>query len=198
MQTYVVDRWWLFCGVDLDRANIIAIDVSSTCLTPQTQLPRSPHDDTNNPNMNRHLQIEHNVTPDSLLLLRAAREVVEEEGFDQMLDDVRDRVDEIESLHRTRELTVRLLLSSYPILFCYLALFSYILPRSSRPLLLHPFFLPRIHSPSHLSYRSSLPSTPPLLSSTAFTPLFSLTLLFTFTFFRMFLFSSYPPAKRAK
>ena len=52
-------------------------------------------------------QINHDVTPDSLLLLHAAREVVEEEGFDQQLDDVRDRVDEIESLHRTRELTVR-------------------------------------------------------------------------------------------
>ncbi|PSR73768.1 hypothetical protein PHLCEN_2v10412 [Hermanssonia centrifuga] len=52
-------------------------------------------------------EINHNVTPDSLLLLRAAREVVEEEGFDEMLDDVRDRVDEIESLHRTRELTFK-------------------------------------------------------------------------------------------
>ena len=47
------------------------------------------------------------MTPDSLLLLHAAREVVEEDGFDEQLDDVRDRVDEIESLHRTRELTVR-------------------------------------------------------------------------------------------
>ena len=53
-------------------------------------------------------QIHHNVTPDSLLLLRAAREVVEEDGFDDILDSVRDRIDEIESLHRTRELTVRL------------------------------------------------------------------------------------------
>ena len=52
------------------------------------------------------MQINHDVTPDSELLLHAAREVVEEEGFDQQLDDVRDRVDEIESLHRTRELTV--------------------------------------------------------------------------------------------
>lgn len=52
-------------------------------------------------------QIHHDVTPDSLLLLRAAREVVEEEGFDDKLDSVRERIDEIESLHRTRELTVR-------------------------------------------------------------------------------------------
>jgi hypothetical protein len=46
------------------------------------------------------------VRLDSTLLLRAAREVVEEEGFDEMLDSVRARVDEIESLHRTRELMV--------------------------------------------------------------------------------------------
>ncbi|KAI0790575.1 hypothetical protein C8Q75DRAFT_762549 [Abortiporus biennis] len=62
---------------ELDRCNIIAIDIN------------------------------HDVTPDSLLLLRAAREVVEEEGFDDSLDSVRDRVDEIESLHRTRELTFK-------------------------------------------------------------------------------------------
>lgn len=59
------------------------------------------------------MQINHDVTPDSELLLHAAREVVEEEGFDQQLDDVRDRVDEIESLHRTRELTVRLYFASF-------------------------------------------------------------------------------------
>ena len=53
------------------------------------------------------MQINHDVTPDSLMILPAAREVVEEDGFDDPLDSVRDRVDEIESLHRTRELTVR-------------------------------------------------------------------------------------------
>jgi len=62
---------------DLDRANIIAIDAY------------------------------HNVRPDSILILQAAQEVVEEEGFDEVLDSVRDRVDEIESLHRTRELTFK-------------------------------------------------------------------------------------------
>ena len=41
-----------------------------------------------------------------MLILHAAEEVVSEEGFDELLDNVRDRVDEIESLHRTRELTV--------------------------------------------------------------------------------------------
>lgn len=41
-----------------------------------------------------------------MLILQAAREVVEEDGFDDLLDSVRARIDEIESLHRTRELTV--------------------------------------------------------------------------------------------
>ncbi|KAF9529699.1 hypothetical protein CPB83DRAFT_247920 [Crepidotus variabilis] len=62
---------------ELDRLNIIAID------------------------------IQHNVRPDSNLILAAAQEVVKEEDFDKTLDGVRDRIDEIESLHRTRELTVR-------------------------------------------------------------------------------------------
>ncbi|KAJ7188655.1 hypothetical protein C8R46DRAFT_1205798 [Mycena filopes] len=62
---------------DLDRANIIAIDV------------------------------QHDVRPDSMLILHASRQVVEEEGFDELLDNVRDRIDEIESLHRTRELTFK-------------------------------------------------------------------------------------------
>lgn len=64
---------------ELDRINIISIDV------------------------------RHNVRPDSMLILHAARQVVEEDGFQDKLDSVRDRIDEIESLHRTRELTVRLL-----------------------------------------------------------------------------------------
>ncbi|PIL33451.1 hypothetical protein GSI_04074 [Ganoderma sinense ZZ0214-1] len=62
---------------ELDRKNIIAIDIN------------------------------HDVTPDSMLILRAAEEVCAEEGFDDLLDGVRDRVDEIESLHRTRELTFK-------------------------------------------------------------------------------------------
>ncbi len=61
---------------ELDRANIISIDV------------------------------HHDIRPDSMLILHAAREMCEEEGFDDLLDEVRDRIDEIESLHRTRELTV--------------------------------------------------------------------------------------------
>lgn len=40
------------------------------------------------------------------MILQAAQEVVEEEGFDELLENVRERIDEIESLHRTRELTV--------------------------------------------------------------------------------------------
>jgi len=62
---------------ELDRANIISIDIN------------------------------HDVRPDSMLILQAAREVVEEEGFDDLLDSVRERIDEIESLHRTRELTFK-------------------------------------------------------------------------------------------
>ncbi|KAJ7668631.1 hypothetical protein DFH06DRAFT_203964 [Mycena polygramma] len=62
---------------DLDRANIVAIDV------------------------------EHDVRPDSMLILHAARQVVEEDDFEDILDNVRDRIDEIESLHRTRELTFK-------------------------------------------------------------------------------------------
>jgi len=41
-----------------------------------------------------------------MLILHAARAVCTEEGFDELLAGVRDRIDEIESLHRTRELTV--------------------------------------------------------------------------------------------
>jgi hypothetical protein len=41
-------------------------------------------------------KVNHDIRPDSVMLLRAAREVVEEEGFDDMLDQTRDRVDEIE------------------------------------------------------------------------------------------------------
>ena len=45
-----------------------------------------------------------------MIVLQAALQVVESEGFDEKLDSVRDRIDEIESLHRTRELTVRFFL----------------------------------------------------------------------------------------
>ena len=58
------------------------------------------------PLQKKNTQINHDVRPDSNLILHAAQEVTEEEGFDDLLQSVRDRVDEIESLHRTRELTV--------------------------------------------------------------------------------------------
>ncbi|KZO90345.1 hypothetical protein CALVIDRAFT_603010 [Calocera viscosa TUFC12733] len=61
----------------LDHANIIAIDIN------------------------------HDVRPDSALILQAAREVCEEPGFERMLQSVRERVDEVESLHRTRELVLK-------------------------------------------------------------------------------------------
>ena len=67
-------------AAELDRLNVISID---------TQM---------------------DVRPDSMALLWAAREVVEEPGFQEVLDSVRKRVDAIERLHRTRELTVWIIL----------------------------------------------------------------------------------------
>ena len=66
-----------YAFTELDRRNIIAIDVN------------------------------HNVRPDSMLILHAAERVVDDPEFQETIDSVRDRIDEIESLHRTRELTVR-------------------------------------------------------------------------------------------
>jgi hypothetical protein len=51
-------------------------------------------------------KIDHNVRPDSMLILHAAQEVVESDDFAEVLENVRNRIDGIESLHRTRELTV--------------------------------------------------------------------------------------------
>lgn len=53
------------------------------------------------------IDVDHNVRPDSMLIFRAAQEVVQEEGFEELLENVRDRIDAIESLHRTRELTFK-------------------------------------------------------------------------------------------
>ncbi|ODO06441.1 hypothetical protein L198_01673 [Cryptococcus wingfieldii CBS 7118] len=53
------------------------------------------------------IDLQHNVRPDSTLLLRAAQQVVAVEGFDKDLDTTRDRVDQIEGLHRQNELTVK-------------------------------------------------------------------------------------------
>jgi hypothetical protein len=67
-------------------------------------------------------QLHHHVRLDSVLLLRAAQQVVAEEGFDDALDQTRARVDEIEGelallfaadideligLHRQNELTIK-------------------------------------------------------------------------------------------
>ncbi|QRV73663.1 hypothetical protein RhiJN_01677 [Ceratobasidium sp. AG-Ba] len=49
----------------------------------------------------------HEVWLDSMVTLQAAREVVLEEGFEKMLQNVLNRVDQIESLERTRELTFK-------------------------------------------------------------------------------------------
>ncbi|KIM30680.1 hypothetical protein M408DRAFT_15575 [Serendipita vermifera MAFF 305830] len=53
------------------------------------------------------IDIKLGVRPDSMLILQAAQEVVEEDGFDDLLQNVRDRIDEIESLHRTAEVTFK-------------------------------------------------------------------------------------------
>ncbi|KAJ9107479.1 hypothetical protein QFC21_000932 [Naganishia friedmannii] len=54
----------------------------------------------------RH-KVNHHVRPDSMIIYQAGKLVVEEEGFDDLLDETRDRVDEIEGLHRQSELTVK-------------------------------------------------------------------------------------------
>ncbi|WOO81138.1 uncharacterized protein LOC62_03G004670 [Vanrija pseudolonga] len=43
------------------------------------------------------IDVRHDVRPDNMLILRAAQQVVAEEDFDSMLDQTRDRVDEIEA-----------------------------------------------------------------------------------------------------
>ncbi|WWC70154.1 uncharacterized protein I206_104101 [Kwoniella pini CBS 10737] len=53
------------------------------------------------------IDLHHHVRPDSLLLLRAAQQVVAEDNFDDDLDTTRDRVDQIEGLHRQSELTIK-------------------------------------------------------------------------------------------
>lgn len=52
-------------------------------------------------------QINHHVRPDSHVTLNAIRSIVSEEGFDDLLDSVRGRIDDIESLHRTREVMLK-------------------------------------------------------------------------------------------
>lgn len=48
-----------------------------------------------------------------MLILQAAREIVEQEGFNEQLDLVCRRIDEIEGLRRTRELKVRPFISRH-------------------------------------------------------------------------------------
>lgn len=47
------------------------------------------------------------VRADSVAMQNAMRDICSREGFDQHLQDTLDRLDEIESLHRTRELTLK-------------------------------------------------------------------------------------------
>ncbi|BEI93296.1 uncharacterized protein CcaverHIS019_0509240 [Cutaneotrichosporon cavernicola] len=53
------------------------------------------------------IDLYHDVRPESVMILRAAQQVTEDPDFDEMLDQTRDRVDEIEGLHRQSELTVK-------------------------------------------------------------------------------------------
>lgn len=96
--------------IPLDHLNVISVDVRPTLPFAPPSLP-SPllrlltprarfHPNLNPP---PRTQINHHVRPDSHVTLNAIRSIVSEEGFDDLLDNVRDRVDEIESLHRTRE-----------------------------------------------------------------------------------------------
>ena len=52
------------------------------------------------------LQLHHRVRLDSTLILRAAQRVVSEPGFDEMLDQTRDRVDAIEGASVTVEMCI--------------------------------------------------------------------------------------------
>lgn len=52
-------------------------------------------------------QAQYCIRLHSVLLLRAVQRVVEEKGFDVMLDQTRDRINEIEGLHRQSESTVK-------------------------------------------------------------------------------------------
>lgn len=47
------------------------------------------------------------VRADSVPMMNAFREICAEEGFDQWLEDTLDRISAIESLGRTRELTIK-------------------------------------------------------------------------------------------
>ncbi|GIZ39986.1 hypothetical protein CKM354_000334500 [Cercospora kikuchii] len=48
-----------------------------------------------------------NVRPDSVPMMNAFREICSEEGFDEFLEATLDRIGDIESLGRTRELTIK-------------------------------------------------------------------------------------------
>src|SRR5579859_5327551 len=49
------------------------------------------------------IDTESNVRASSVPMMRAFKEICAEEGFDEMLENVLDRIAEVESLGRTRE-----------------------------------------------------------------------------------------------
>jgi hypothetical protein len=83
------------------EAGVLSLGIRAGCYNTYTQ-PAIELDRINIISIDTNLD----VRPDSMAVLKAAQEVVEEDGFQEVLDSVRGRVDEIESLHRTRELTV--------------------------------------------------------------------------------------------
>jgi hypothetical protein len=55
----------------------------------------------------RPRQNKFNVRPDNMLTLRSAEQITNEKDFEETLQSVRDRVDEIEGLHRQSEICVK-------------------------------------------------------------------------------------------
>lgn len=65
-----------------------------------------------------NLQLHHDVRPDSVLILRAAQECIAKPDFDSMLNQARDRVDEIEGTSQVcspRCPSVRVVASEVPV-----------------------------------------------------------------------------------
>lgn len=59
------------------------------------------------------------VRADSVPMMNAFREVVAEEGFDEYLEDTLQRISDIESLGRTREITIKVRLNPNLVLYNY-------------------------------------------------------------------------------
>lgn len=76
---------------ELDRRNIVSVDVS---------LPFQHECVSGLAHQRLTRQGQHDVRPDSMLILHAARQVVETQGFDQEIDRVRRRMQRLEPCNR--------------------------------------------------------------------------------------------------